>query len=136
MSPDCREQNQRLGFDTWWRIPAERMKMKQLHIVPLSTVDCRAVGVAALLRQWRRHLLQSPESQGLHEREHHALCPVPHGVSVTGDGRETAWSSVQYSVFWPQKVVSFGLFCTPELDVLERRPAGHADAIEDHRISN
>ncbi len=74
-----------------WRIPAERMKMKELHIVPLSR---QAI---AVLRELEKHSGHSavcfPEpaqSRDVYERKHDALCPLSHGLSFT---HHRAWIS-------------------------------------------
>ena len=69
-----------------WRIPAERMKMKALHIVPLSK---QAVSV---MQEIKNHSGNRPyvfpeSAQPLHshEREYDPLCPVPDGLSFPRD---------------------------------------------------
>ena len=76
------------GGEPLWRIPAERMKMKHEHIVPLAP---QAVAVLRKLREL-------PGSGGspvpvsvavtrrLYVQQHDALCPVPHGLSRPRDG--------------------------------------------------
>ena len=71
-----------------WRIPAERMKMRELHIVPLveagnrrSSANCKS---SPANRQYIFPNQHKPID--IHEREHDALCAVSHGLSFTRHG--------------------------------------------------
>ena len=65
-----------------WRIPAERMKMKELHIVPLSKQAIAVLRrIAKTFRQPSVCFPQPPQSRHVHERKHDALCAVPYGLS-------------------------------------------------------
>ena len=74
-----------------WRIPAERMKMRELHIVPLSR---QAIAVLRELEKHsgnRQYLFPNQHNPAtFHEREHDALCPLSHGLSFT---HHRAWLS-------------------------------------------
>ena len=64
-----------------WRIPAERMKMRLEHLVPLSR---QAVAVLRELRAlfWRQpQHLSFAWKRRLHVQQHYALCPLPDGIS-------------------------------------------------------
>ena len=67
-----------------WRIPAERMKMKELHIVPLSR---QAIAVLRELEKHsgnRQYVFPNQHNPShVYEREHDALCSVSHGLSFT-----------------------------------------------------
>ena len=75
-----------------WRIPAERMKMRSEHIVPLSR---QALAVLDELRQVTGHCeLLFPSERNLtdNEREHLELCHGADGLqrglpAHTGSGR-------------------------------------------------
>ena len=67
-----------------WRIPAERMKMRLEHLVPLSR---QAVDVLRELHPLGRQpqYFSIARQRGVHVQQHDALCALPDGVSRPGN---------------------------------------------------
>lgn len=79
-----------------WRIPAERMKMRDPHIVPLST---QALAVLAELREITGHrdfLFYSPRGKTGHISNNTmlSLCAVSHGIPLTDDRARLPWGGL------------------------------------------
>ena len=70
-----------------WRIPAERMKMRRLHLVPLSK---QALAVLRELQKQSGHrqyvFPNEHNPTDVHEREHDAVWPLSDGLPFTSNG--------------------------------------------------
>ena len=69
-----------------WRIPAERMKMRAPHIVPLSRQAVEVLKELLPLAGNSPFLFPSKGAEGLYEQQHDALCALPDGLSRPCDG--------------------------------------------------
>ena len=64
-----------------WRIPAERMKMRLEHLVPLSRQAVEVIARAEHLLWQQSQYLPFTWKRWLHVEQYHALCPLPDGIS-------------------------------------------------------
>ena len=93
-----------------WYIPAARMKMKDTHIVPLSS-QAKASSATEAISFGRDFVFPVDVTPKVHERQHPSVLPSTGGYRgrMTGHGFRGVASTILHELAWPHEHIELQL---------------------------